>query len=51
MLRARFAYFNVLRVSSAFVSAGLTQATSHKLRKVMIVSLLRKIYTYSVAQT
>lgn len=26
MLRARLAYFNVLRVSSAFVSAGLTQA-------------------------
>lgn len=26
ILRARFAYFKVLRVSSAFVSAGLTQA-------------------------
>lgn len=27
MLRARFAYFKVFSVSSAFVSAGLTQAT------------------------
>lgn len=28
MLRARFAYFKVFKVSSAFVSAGLTQASS-----------------------
>lgn len=27
ILRARFAYFRVFRVSSAFISAGLMQAT------------------------
>lgn len=30
ILRARFAYFRVLRVSSAFISAGLIQAGEKK---------------------
>ena len=30
MLRARFAYFKVLRVSSALISAGLMQAGKEK---------------------
>ncbi len=30
MLRARFAYFKVFKVSSAFESAGLTQAAGHQ---------------------
>lgn len=53
MLRARFAYFKVFKVSSALVSAGLTQATTEKITfypKMKEINYLKNILNFQKKQ-